>query len=185
MRIGLIRHGETDWNARGLLQGTSDIPLNDRGVTQAHNAGRLLNGGGWQRVYATPLQRARHTAEIIAGLAGLEGPHSAPGFIERSFGELEGTRFLTIDGRRANLEHSSVEPADEVRRRARAAFDELAASHPDEGTLVVAHGTVIRLLLADFLEVDAPHISNVALSIIEWQPGEAPRATLAGGFPVA
>lgn len=188
MRIGLIRHGETDWNAQSRLQGQVDIPLNDRGLEQADDAGRLLRGHGWQRIYATPLQRSRRTAEIIADAIGLPAPELAAGLIERSFGELEGATVYDENGDRRPIDHPSVEPSDALVARTLAALDELvAANEPDAEVLVVAHGSVIRLLLTELLGWRSPHISNLAMSVIETAP-EATHGFVvrsANGYPIA
>lgn len=185
MRIGLIRHGETDWNARGVLQGASDIPLNVRGEKQARDAGRMLRGQEWRAIAASPLSRARRTAEIIAEHAGFAPPRLLPGLVERSFGELEGTSVLRPDGSRVPLEgHEGVEPHEEVLARTRAALEQLARD--EQGPmLVVTHGTVIRLLMDWILGFPSPRVSNLGLSIIELGADEPPRALLANGYPLA
>ena len=63
MEIALVRHGQTDFNRDGKLQGTSDIPLNETGIAQAHTAARLLADGPaedarWDAVVSSPLERA-------------------------------------------------------------------------------------------------------------------------------
>ncbi len=62
----IIRHGQTEMNARHVLQSRSDQPLNDIGVRQAEGAARRLKDVHFQRVYSSPLQRAVETARIIA-----------------------------------------------------------------------------------------------------------------------
>src|ERR1700754_1955827 len=66
-----LRHGETDWNAQGLSQGNVDIPLNGTGIAQAHAAGKWLCNRGIASIVASPLSRARRTAEIVAESLGL------------------------------------------------------------------------------------------------------------------
>ena len=66
-----LRHGETEWNARSLSQGSTDIPLNERGIAQAEAAAKLLKGRGITTIIHSPLGRARHTAEIVAAELGL------------------------------------------------------------------------------------------------------------------
>ena len=72
----MIRHGETDWNARGLSQGNVDIPLNGVGVEQARRAALALQEPGEGRrivsIVASPLGRAQHTARIVAEALGLD-----------------------------------------------------------------------------------------------------------------
>lgn len=182
MRIGLIRHGETAWNAQGLLQGISDIPLNPLGRSQAVSAGRMLAGQGWQVLYASPLQRAMESARLLAAEAGLPEPIELPGVIERAFGELEGTSYWQPDGTRAPLDHPSVEPIEAVVERSVAAIREVAARHPMENVLVVAHGTVIRNVLDRFMVEDAPGVTNLSLSVLV-PKGDGFEVVLANGYP--
>lgn len=189
MRIGFIRHGETAWNARGLLQGLTDVPLNERGRDQARGAAKLLVGAGWDRIYSSPLGRAFETAETIAAAVGLDRPGLLDGFVEREFGVMEGEPYWTPDGGRANLDDPSVESVEALRERAVAAFDALAERHPTGSTLVVGHGTIIRVLLQEFLTIEAPHMANLALSIVERDDaGDRDdtgwRVTLANGYPL-
>ena len=63
--FGLVRHGQTDYNLRNLFQGSSDIPLNETGIAQAHAAFDGLEAVDWDVVVSSPLQRAEQTARII------------------------------------------------------------------------------------------------------------------------
>ena len=65
MDIYLIRHGETDWNHMKKLQGTTDIPLNAYGIELAEKTAEGLKDVPFDRIYTSPLIRARKTAEII------------------------------------------------------------------------------------------------------------------------
>src|SRR5919202_5816875 len=86
----LVRHGETDSNLRGLLHGQADVPLTDRGVAQAGRiAARLAREPGIAALYASPLERAHHTARLIGAAIGRE-PVLHPGLMEIDFGEVEG-----------------------------------------------------------------------------------------------
>jgi broad specificity phosphatase PhoE len=85
-----LRHGVTDWNRQGLFQGRTDNPLNDTGIAQAHAAAERLRKLSCDRVVASPLIRARQTAEIIATAAG-KPVDVDDGIIECDFGSLEGT----------------------------------------------------------------------------------------------
>lgn len=84
-----LRHGETDWNAEGRSQGQTDIPLNKVGLMQAERAARTLAGLPIASIVASPLSRARVTAEMVA--AALNLPVSFdPELKEVNFGEQEG-----------------------------------------------------------------------------------------------
>ena len=66
LRVTIIRHGQTEWNAAGRLQGASDSPLTELGVQQAHACGARLRGRKrFDALYCSPLLRARRTAELI------------------------------------------------------------------------------------------------------------------------
>lgn len=144
----LIRHGETDWNLQHRIQGLTDIPLNETGRQQAHAAGRLLAGRGFDGVYCSPLSRARETATIIADELGLPAPGIVDALVERDYGDAEGLTFAEVD---RNYPDRAIVPGQETREavaeRVLPALHGLAAAHPDESLLVISHGGAIRSVL--------------------------------------
>ena len=84
-----LRHGETEWNRKGIQQGHLDSPLTELGREQALLAGRFLKAEGAIRLYTSDLGRAVHTAEIIGAEVGLE-PIIYPGLRERCLGLIQG-----------------------------------------------------------------------------------------------
>lgn len=144
----LIRHGETDWNLAGRIQGATDIPLNETGRAQAKATGRSMMGRTWDLVVASPLSRAMETASIIAEVNGLPEPIPVAGLVERNYGEAEG---LTGPELEAIYPGDTVVPGREsrveVQNRVVAAIHELAKANPGKNIVVVAHGGVIRSLL--------------------------------------
>ena len=94
MDIYLIRHGETDYNKGRRLQGVTDIPLNARGIELAEKTAEGLRDIAFDRIYTSPLIRARKTAEIIRGSRDIE-IIPTDGLKEISFGDYEGLTVLT------------------------------------------------------------------------------------------
>src|SRR5262245_46586520 len=96
LKLYLVRHGETDWNADGRIQGHSDIELNPRGLEQARRlALRIPEEGQFDAIYASPLKRAYRTAELAASALNLK-VNSDSRLLERSLGVLEGLTLSDI-----------------------------------------------------------------------------------------
>lgn len=146
----LVRHGETDWNRARRIQGRTDVPLNATGREQARVTGMLLTRRPIGRVIASPLSRARETAEIIAAELGLPGPELRDAFVERDYGDAEGLTFHEIDVR---FPEGTPVPGRETREqvggRVIPALRALAAEHPGEAIVVVSHGGAIRAALLE------------------------------------
>jgi uncharacterized phosphatase len=153
--LTLVRHGQTEWNLARRIQGSTDIPLNDKGRADARTAADALSASAHHVIYASPLIRARETAEIIAGELGLEGPVLDRDLREREFGEGEG--MLVPDYIEKYGDWHAVVPGaetlEEVGERALAALDRIArdsrrrSAPAAESVIVVAHGGVIRALI--------------------------------------
>ena len=159
-----IRHGETDWNAAGRLQGHRDIPLNAKGRDQAAHCGNVLRdllareGGDPANLdfVSSPLGRATETMELLRpalGLAG-DGYRIEPRLIELSFGEWEGSTIALLHQndpvRISQREHDKwhfVPPGGEsyemVSARMRDWYDSLKRD-----TVATAHGGTARGLMA-------------------------------------
>ncbi|WP_375400395.1 histidine phosphatase family protein [uncultured Amnibacterium sp.] len=142
----LVRHGETDWNRDGRIQGLSDIPLNDTGRQQAQQAGERLAAEHWDAIAASPLARAAETARIIAGSIGLAQVELVDALVERNYGEAEGLTGPEIDALSGGVVRAR-ETREEVVDRALPALLALAERHPGQSVLVVSHGGVIGSLV--------------------------------------
>ncbi|MGE0222069.1 MAG: histidine phosphatase family protein [Acetobacteraceae bacterium] len=142
-----LRHGETDWNARGVSQGNVDIPLNPTGLAQAKTAGQMLRNRGITTIHASPLSRARVTAEIVAEALDLPVIIDE-GLREVAFGVQEGQPmsewFANWVAGTVTPEGAEAFPA--LRLRAVAAVNRATAQPP--AVLVVAHGALFRALRA-------------------------------------
>lgn len=150
MKLFLVRHGQTDFNAGEITQGISDIPLNETGKAQARELAQKLNGRKFNAYYVSPLTRARQTAEIITnGKADFVVDDLLK---ERSFGDLEGKRVDwsevgDIFDRQINLSSYGIEPIKDLLARAQEFLCKIKAEHSaDEEILIVAHGALLRAM---------------------------------------
>jgi broad specificity phosphatase PhoE len=142
-----LRHGETDWNARGISQGNVDIPLNAVGVAQARAAAEKLRNRGIATIVASPLSRARVTAEFAGEALGLPVALD-PDLREVSFGVQEGQGMSGwfADWVSGAFTPEGAETFVALRRRAVAAANRAIEQPP--AVLVVAHGALFRSLRA-------------------------------------
>lgn len=184
--IALVRHGQTDWNLAGRIQGRTDIPLNDTGRAQAAESGELLAVLGtdreWTSVHSSPLSRAVETAEILAGSLGLAAPRQHERFIERGFGDAEGVDVKLAKrnwpGLRVIPEAESIA---EVSERSAAAFIQLLDDHPN--SIVVAHGAMLRLGISFAVNDALPGLDNGDVRLL-FRDGDALRTELVRRAPI-
>lgn len=179
MLIGLIRHGLTDWNAIGRIQGQSDIPLNEEGRRQARLlAGRLKNEQEprWDFVITSGLSRAQETGSIIAEVLGIPLLDPDSRIVERSFGQVEG---LTSAEREAKwgkdwiLQDLGQETEEQLRNRGLSFLQEMEQKYGDSHVLVVSHGALLaQLYEALFPEQCTDRIGNLSLTIVGKESAE-------------
>ena len=169
----LVRHGETDWNAQRRIQGSTDIPLNDMGRSQAATTGELLARREWDGIFASPLSRAYETASIIAKEVGLPEPVAVAELVERRYGEAEGLDWQEVDARfPGETDVPGRETRDEVAARVIPTLIRIAEEHPGKSLIVVSHGGVIRSVLGH-IDPDHEHgpISNGSIHSVEHSDG--------------
>ena len=166
LRVTLIRHGETQWNEQGLLQGRSDSPLTANGVAGAKACGCRLRGIGLTAAYTSPLRRASTTAELILAEISSRPPlvHDER-LRERCFGAWEGLSWSTIqaefaDELAATNEDPTFAPSgggesrQETLERALQFMAELADRHGNDEAahvLVVTHSATATCLIKEVL----------------------------------
>lgn len=144
--ICLIRHGETDWNFKGKLQGKTDIPLNETGKNQAVECKAFFTGSDWDLIISSPLSRAKQTAEIINEGLNLEIVEM-PIFKERSFGVAEGLTIEEIKDKYPDGNYPGKETKESLKKRVMAGLEEINQKYPTKKVLLVAHGAVINSIL--------------------------------------
>jgi 2,3-bisphosphoglycerate-dependent phosphoglycerate mutase len=161
----LVRHGETDWNAAGRLQGHTDQPLSDYGRAQARRLAEELAGEQFDAIYASDLARASETAEIVAERLHLPVDLD-PDLREKNWGTWEG---LTSE------ERLEVEPdgesTEQHQRRVLAALGRIAAKHPHGRVLVVTHGGSMRRVQTEVLGFALPVVENCGRWTCTWKNG--------------
>ncbi len=148
-----LRHGQTDWNVEGRMQGHTDIPLNATGIAQAHAAAETLRGHTFTRIIASPLQRAKHTAQIIATA------HNTPlefcdQLKERTFGSVEGQlwhEFAALHNIAENQTFDHALPTNaefwpQTMQRSQTAITHWLNTYPSDTLLFVGHGAFFRAL---------------------------------------
>ena len=184
MKVYIMRHGETDWNARHLFQGQVNTSLNARGIEQAEKARERVKKLGltFDAVYSSPIDRAARTIEIVTGLDRSQF-HLDDRLKEMNFGPLDETPF---DRESPAVGHLFDKPSEYVPPKGAESFEELEArlasfmedlkrNRPGERILVGCHGCAMRVLLkwAGYLPLDEiwnQGIGNCA--IIEMTLGE-------------
>ena len=151
----LVRHGETDWNADGRLQGQTDRPLSDYGREQALQLADDLQGEGFDAIYSSDLSRARETAEIVGARLGLR-VELDPDLREKDWGNWEG--LTSVERDRVEFVGESTEAHQERTLRA---LRRLSERHPgDARILVVTHGGSMRRVQASALGLALPVVEN-------------------------
>jgi broad specificity phosphatase PhoE len=161
----LVRHGETDWNAAGRLQGHTDRPLSDYGREQARRLAEELAGDELDAIYASDLTRARETAEIVGAQLHLPVVLD-PDLREKDWGNWEG---LTST-ERVGVELVG-ESTDNHQKRMLAALGRIAAKYPDGRVLVVTHGGSMRRVQTEALGFAMPVVENCGRWECAWNDG--------------
>ena len=146
MNLLFLRYGETDWNAQRLIQGRTDIPLNETGRGQAREQAAALRNHQppVDIIYASPLKRASETAQIIQCALNVPLRYDDR-LMEQCFGNLEGTR-ISHRMAAAELARHGAEPFPEFYERVCDCLDMLDAAHAGQTVLVVAHGRVASMV---------------------------------------
>ena len=154
MKLLLTRHGQTDWNVAGKIQGITDIELNETGVKQAETTREKLLNENIDVIISSPLKRARKTAEII------KGERNIPliidnGLKERCFGKFEGkTReefdFDEIWNYKLNKQYEDAESTGELFERVHGFLNKIKEEYNDKTVLLVTHGGITVPVIAYF-----------------------------------
>ena len=180
MRLCLVRHGETAWNAEQRMQGHKDLPLSEEGITQAEQAARHFSGKSVTAIYSSDLQRAQQTAQPIAAALKL-AITTLPALRERNYGRCEGlirsevvTRYAEDARALRERDPDYVLPGGESLRqhqqRILDCISQLAEKHGGETVVVVTHGGVLDLIYrcASGIPLDHPRNFPIPNTGISW-----------------
>lgn len=185
-RVLLIRHGETDWNAAGRWQGHAPVPLNAEGLSQSAALGRHIAHNGYRidAIYSSDLLRAVQTAGAIAT------PLHLPVFQDKrlrevDLGDWQGLtraeaeawdpeRFAAFNADWYNVPPPEGESRNDLKRRVRAAFDDITARHAGQTLVLVSHGGTLGMLIESlFGKISRPTLSNTSITFIEQSAPDA------------
>lgn len=174
MRLILVRHGQTEWNQLGRIQGRTDIPLNDTGIMQARAAGEWLSQRRIDAVYSSPMQRAFDTATEIARPHGLP-VISIDDIIEIDFGLWEEKTADELkklypeywndwswhldEEKSANMQaESAYTILNRVKRALNSIFEENTAGST---AVVVSHTMPIKLIMANAIGLPLKSLQSI------------------------
>lgn len=163
----LSRHGQSVWHAENRYAGTSDIDLTPVGRQQAEALADWARANGPDALYSSPVRRARESTEPVAAATGMTATIEQD-LREVHFGVAEGLTIAEVRSRfpeaAAQFESDPVagsfpaaEPPESAAGRGAAALRRIAGAHPGQTVLVVAHSTLIRLVLCSLLSIPLRH----------------------------
>ena len=179
--IIFLRHGQAKNNIERILTGrTPGIPLTEKGIDQAEKAAKFLEDMNISAIYSSPIERARHTAEIV-------GKHNSldvvidDRLIELDMGKFTGVPYDEIFTTHGNvfmkfyngeleIAHNGVETFSEVKKRILGIVDHVIENHPDQNVVLVTHMDPIKAMLSTVVDLTAENlfeliIANASLNI--------------------
>jgi uncharacterized phosphatase len=173
--IGLLRHGQTDWNIDMRLQGVSNIPMNLTGHSQAKTAAQVISKDNWHRVITSPLDRAVDTANYVIEELKLDRLEIEPLLLERSFGAAEGLSYEDWRERlQAGVIAEGAESNDALELRARKILQAFTRFE-NENVVAVSHGALIRKLIDVVSQGEFPRdgdkFGNASMTTITFENG--------------
>ncbi len=175
----IARHGETAWSLSGQHTGLTDLPLTERGQSNARRLGNQLRGRSFAHVFTSPLQRARRTCELAGFGAEAEVDRD---LLEWNYGDYEGLRTAEIHAKRPGWELfrdgcPGGESAGDVGARADRMVDRVRAVQQD--VLIFSSGHFLRVLAARWLGLEPEAgryflLSTASLSALSYEHDLSP-----------
>lgn len=189
LRLYITRHGETEWNTQGRMQGWKNSNLTDRGRMNAIALGKALQNVEFKKVYSSSLDRTKVTTELILGGRDVEVVYD-DNLKEIHLGELEGLTQEEIKNIYPEFEShfwknpheyvpKSGESFYEVKDRVIKALEQIINDNPEGNVMIVTHGVVLKTIHSYFKNLsmerlwDPPFIYDTSLTIVEINDGMA------------
>ena len=180
-QIIFLRHGQATNNTQRVLAGrTEGIPLTETGIKQAQHTAELLEHMNISRIYSSPIQRAKHTAEIVGEHNSLDVSIDDR-LIELDMGKFTGMAYDDIFNSHGNvfmkfyngeleIAHNGVETFSDVKKRVLGIVDHVIEKHPDENVVLVTHMDPIKAMLSTLVDLSPTNlyeliIANASLNI--------------------
>lgn len=145
--IYLVRHGETDWNVNGVIQGQTDIPLNELGEIQATQCGKYLSEKDFNIIISSPLKRAKKSAQLINKFLNLPIIYQ-DNLKERYFGIAEGQSKKDLIKQYPEQVYPNQEQRLSLNKRVMTELNKIIKTYPYKNVVIVAHGAVINSMLS-------------------------------------
>ncbi|WP_068775965.1 histidine phosphatase family protein [Paenibacillus sp. FJAT-26967] len=171
--IGFVRHGSTQWNKEGRVQGSSDIPLDKDGLDEASLLAERISHEQWDRVFSSSLLRALQTANKLALHTRETKVHLDLRLREAGGGLIEGTTEAErvakwgVNWREQDL---GIENAESMISRGTSFLDEMSAQYAGQHILIVSHGSFIRTMLRKLVPDTGRDtvLDNTSLSVLRY-----------------
>ncbi len=184
MRLYIVRHGETQWNAESRAQGSMNVQLTENGINQARSLANRIQHYPIDVIYSSDLDRAYETAKIIGKKINLE-VNILNELREMSFGKWEGLTMAEIQQKYRDhyivwrsTPHQAKIPDGEklldVQTRSLKAVHQLLKRHKDQNILIVSHGVTIKSMILGLMDIELSNFykikqDNACLNIIEFR----------------
>jgi probable phosphoglycerate mutase len=179
--IIFLRHGQAKNNIERILTGrTPGIPLTEKGIDQAEKAAKFLEHMNISAIYSSPIERAKHTAEIVGKHNSLDVTIDDR-LIELDMGKFTGVPYDEIFTSHGNvfmkfyngeleIAHNGVETFSEVKKRILGIVDHVIENHPDQNVVLVTHMDPIKAMLSTVVDLTPTNlfelvIANASLNI--------------------
>ncbi len=180
-QIIFLRHGQAKNNTERILAGrTEGVPLTDTGIKQSEYTAELLEHMNISTIYSSPIERAKHTAEIVGKHNSLDvtiddrlNELDMGKFTGMPYDEIfksHGNVFMKFYNSDLEIAHNGVETFPDVKKRILGIVDYIIEKHPDQNILLVTHMDPIKAMLSTVVDLSPTNlfeliIANASLNI--------------------